>query len=134
MKTYESKSNIVSKPYVRRSQHLVITPSGCPDIFPGKPNPCPPNPCPPIILKTEIFQYTTISDGTNNQYTSNDAVLQFSTSGILDPNGISIINLFINGILQSPNLYVVHQDILILSEAPTQGVPIILQFIKITTS
>ncbi|OPA76604.1 hypothetical protein BVG16_15585 [Paenibacillus selenitireducens] len=131
MMTYEWKSNLVSNSYVRRSQHLVITPSGCPDIFPGKP--CPPNPCPPIILKTETFQYTTISDGTNNQYTSNDAVLQFSTSGILDPNGISIVNLFINGILQSSNLYVVHQDVLILNEAPYQGVPIILQFIKITT-
>ncbi|WP_289139655.1 DUF4183 domain-containing protein [uncultured Brevibacillus sp.] len=108
---------------------------GCPDIFPVQPCPaCPPCPCTPGLLHTETTQYTAISDGTKNVYTNSDAVLQFSTSGILDPNGVSIVNLFINGILQAPNLYTVQPGVLILSDVPVQGVPLILQFIKITIS
>ncbi|WP_312110562.1 DUF4183 domain-containing protein [Brevibacillus reuszeri] len=117
------------------SSYQIIPPLGCPDIFPGQPCPtCAPCPCTPGLLETEIFQYTAISDGVKNTYTNTDAVVQFSTSGILNPNTVSIVNLFINGILQSPNLYTVQPGVLIISEVPVQGVPLILQFIKITTS
>ncbi|MGG4498598.1 DUF4183 domain-containing protein [Brevibacillus reuszeri] len=132
MRYYLTKQN--SERY-GNSSYLIIPPLGCPDIFPGQPCPtCPPCPCTPGLLETEIFQYTAISDGIKNTYTNTDAVVQFSTSGILDPNTVSIINLFINGILQPPNLYAVQPGVLILSDVPIQGVPLILQFIKITTS
>lgn len=67
-------------------------------------------------------------------YTNSDAVMSFSTSGILDPNEVSVVNLFINGMLQPPNLYVVQPGVLILSDIPVLGVPLILQFIKMIVS
>lgn len=127
--------NIVNKTYYRNVQYQILPLFGCPDIFPGQQYPpCPPCPCTPGLLKTETFQYTAISDGTKKVYTNSDAVLQYSTSGILDPGSVSFVNLFINGMLQSPNLFVVQPGVLILSDVPIQGVPLILQFVKITTS
>lgn len=132
MKPYGTKRETVSKSYSRCASYLIHSPFGCPDIFPGQP--CPPCPCTPGLLKTETFQYTAISDGTKKVYTNSDAVPQFSTSGILDPHDVSVVNLFINGILQSSNLYVVKRGVLLVSDVPAQGVPLILQFVKITTS
>ncbi|MGZ0052796.1 DUF4183 domain-containing protein [Brevibacillus gelatini] len=115
-----------------------LMPLGCPDIYPGQPcpscPPCPPCPCTPGLLTTAIYQYTTFSDGQKNMYTDADAVPQLSTSGILGQQSVSIVNLFINGLLQPPNSYVVQNGLLVLSEVPAQGVPIILQFIQIVTS
>jgi hypothetical protein len=67
-------------------------------------------------------------------YTDADATPQLSTSGIIGQQTVSIVNLFINGILQPPNSYLVQPGVLVLSEVPAQGAPIILQFIQITTS
>ncbi|MFP3392087.1 DUF4183 domain-containing protein [Brevibacillus sp. SIMBA_076] len=136
MRYYLAKQqNMVNNVNARSTGYLIIPPLGCPDVYPGQPCPtCPPCPCTPGLLQTEIFQYTAISDGVKNVYTNSDAVIPFSTSGILDPNSVSVVNLFINGILQSSNLYTVQPGALILSDVPVQGVPLILQFIKITTS
>lgn len=135
MRYYVANENTVSKTNSRSTHYLMIPPLGCPDIFPVQPCPtCPPCPCTPGLLQTEVFQFTAISDGIKNVYTNSDAVLPFSTSGILDPNFVSVVNLFINGILQSANLYTVQSGVLILSDVPVQGVPLILQFIRITTS
>ncbi|WP_199929720.1 DUF4183 domain-containing protein [Brevibacillus brevis] len=112
----------VTQSYTVRRQSLQIVP------------PCPPCPCTPGIIRTETYQYTAISDGVKNVYTNSDAVMPFSTSGILDPNEVSVVNLFINGMLQPPNLYVVQPGVLILSDVPVQGVPLILQFIKMIVS
>jgi len=136
MRYYLAKQQkMVNNVNARSTGYLIIPPLGCPDVYPGQPCPtCPPCPCTPGLLQTETFQYTAISDGMKNVYTNSDAVIQFSTSGILDPNSVSVVNLFINGILQSSNLYSVQPGALILSDTPVQGVPLILQFIKITTS
>ncbi|MGG1658838.1 DUF4183 domain-containing protein [Brevibacillus sp. NRS-1366] len=135
MRHYVTKQNTVSNGNSRCSKYFITPPLGCPDIYPSQPCPtCPPCPCTAGLLKTDTFQYTALSDGIKIVYTNSDAVLPFSTSGILDPNGVSVVNLFINGILQSPNLYVVQPGVLILSDVPVLGVPLILQFIKITTS
>ncbi|WP_338068347.1 DUF4183 domain-containing protein [Brevibacillus invocatus] len=134
MRYYVTKQNTVSNVHSRSTSYLVFPPLGCPDIYPGQPCPtCPPCPCTPGLLQTEVYQYTATSDGMKNVYTNSDAVISFSTSGILDPNSVSVVNLFINGILQSPSLYTVQPGALILSDIPVQGVPLILQFIKITT-
>lgn len=104
-----------------------IGPLGCPLIFPRQPS----APQSPTLLRGETFQYTAIADGVRNVYTSGDAVPQFSTSGILDPGTFTFASLFINGILQPPNSYVIQPGILILSDVPVQGAPIIIQFVRI---
>jgi Domain of unknown function (DUF4183) len=102
-------------------------PTGCPNIFPVRDNPNPIN-----ILKVKTFQYTAISDGIKRIYTNQDGVAKYGSSRILNPNSVSYINLFINGILQ-PNInYTVVQGRLIFSnDLPVSGAPIILQFVII---
>ncbi|NBJ68033.1 MULTISPECIES: DUF4183 domain-containing protein [Clostridia] len=97
---------------------------------------CPPAPPPPTnVLKAETSQYTAISDGIKTVYTNQDKVPAYSTSDILNPNDVSYINLFINGILQPATIYNVQPGSLQLLvdqiNIPRNGVPIILQFIKI---
>ncbi|WP_188066801.1 DUF4183 domain-containing protein [Brevibacillus brevis] len=141
MQQKTSKRIVVTRSNNLSTCYPVMPPLGCPNIFPGQPcptcppcPPCPPCPCTPGMLTTVVSQYTTFSDGQKNVYTNADASLQFSTSGILDPSTVSIVNLFINGILQPSNTYVVQPGVMMLSDVPFQGVPIILQFIQISTS
>ncbi|MEB5456443.1 DUF4183 domain-containing protein [Virgibacillus pantothenticus] len=101
--------------------------------------PVPPTPPPPSnVLKAETSQYTAISDGVKTVYTNQDKVPEYSTSDILNPNDVSYINLFINGILQPATIYNVQPGSLQLlvdqSDIPRNGVPIILQFIKILSN
>jgi len=100
-------------------------PKGCPDIYPGNEV--------PRILKGESLQYVTFSDGIKRIYTNKDGSTEYGNVGILDPNSVSYTNLFINGMLQPPVLYRVKRGVLVLTtkDVPNQGVPIILQFIKI---
>lgn len=98
--------------------------------------PIPPTPPPPSqVLNAETSQYTALSDGVKTVYTNQDKEPQFSTSDILNPNDVSYINLYINGILQPTSIYHVQAGTLTLlvgpNEVPRNGVPIILQFIKI---
>lgn len=85
------------------------------------------------FAKTEIFQYYAQSDGTKLIYTNADELTQYGHTGILDPNTVSYINLFINGILQPQNQYVVEPGklTLISVNAPEAGNIIILQFVRI---
>lgn len=101
-------------------------PQGCPEIFPGPP-PSPPE----NILKVETFQYTALSDGVKNVYMNADGFPEFDSSPILDPQEVSYVNLFINGLLQPPSTYTVQPGILTLTEVPNAGAPIILQFVII---
>ena len=139
MRTHEARKSIGSHQYNRIGQYQIYPPQGCPDIFPQRCPPCPPCPecptCPPVgVLQTEVFQFTAFADGIRNVFTNQDAAPQFSTIGILDPQNVSITNLFINGILQPPNLYTVQPGSLVLSDVPFRGVPIILQFVVIRQS
>lgn len=104
-----------------------LNPPGCPGIFPR-----PASPAVPQLLKAETYQYTAYSDGLRNVYTDSDAVPLYSTSPILDPDGVTYLNLFVNGILQPLNLYTVRPGLLILNDIPPRGVPLILQFVIIT--
>lgn len=87
----------------------------------------------PQILKTEIYQYNALSDGVKKIYTNLDELTEYGDRGILNPQFISYINLFINGQLQPPNVYEVQEGILVLKtcDIPQKNVPIVLQFITI---
>lgn len=84
-------------------------------------------------LKTEIYQYNAISDGEKKVYTNQDELTEYGNRGILNPQNVSYINLFINGLLQPPSIYEVEEGFLTLktSDIPQKNVPIILQFISI---
>lgn len=81
--------------------------------------------------KTEIQTFYTFSDGKKRVYLDCDGAEEGSQ--ILDPNTVSIVNVFINAVLQpSPNFKITQGVFRILThEVPMKGVPIILQFIKI---
>jgi hypothetical protein len=106
-------------------------PQGCPNLFPT-PSP-PPTPTNPIVLKAETYQYNAISDGIKRIYTNADELSEYGNRGILDPSTVSYTNLFVNGALQPPNLYLVQEGLLIFTsiDPPSAGVPINLQFISI---
>lgn len=117
--------------YKKRVCFPPISPKGCPDVYPGKEKPVTPK-----ILKADTLQYVTFSDGIKRVYTNQDGLMGYGNTGILDPNSVSYINLFINAMLQPPILYQVKEGILVLTsqDVPKQGVPIILQFIMIYES
>lgn len=108
-----------------------LSPPGCPDIFPG-----PRCQEVPQILQVETFLYNAISDGIKHIYTNADELTQYGNNGILNPNSVSYMNLFINGILQPSVNYQVQEGLLILTtpDVPENGVSISLQFIRIIGS
>ncbi|WP_412675823.1 DUF4183 domain-containing protein [Bacillus paramycoides] len=66
-------------------------------------------------------------------YTNEDKLDLYQSVNIHSPDRVSYINLFINGLLQSPNSYKVEewQLSLITNLAPKKGTLIILQFITL---
>ncbi|MEH7380193.1 DUF4183 domain-containing protein [Bacillus sp. JJ1533] len=85
------------------------------------------------VRKTEVYQYNTLSDGVKSTYTNEDELKEYGERGILDPNSVSFINLFINGVLQPPNTYEIKKGYLRLNtiDVPLKNTPIIIQFITI---
>lgn len=120
------------KPYQQKGL-LPSAPKGCPNIYPGKNKP---DPEIPKLLKVDTLQFVTISDGVKRIFTDQDGLEEYGTTPILSPDSVSYINLFINAMLQPPPLYQVQKGMLILTskDVPHQGVPIILQFIRIYDS
>ncbi|MBW3113613.1 DUF4183 domain-containing protein [Bacillus sp. MCCB 382] len=103
-------------------------PKSCHTIYPPVPIPQTPG-----ILKTTTFQYVAYSDGAKRNFTNQDRSEEYSTSGILCPQQVSYMNLFVNAMLQPPSLYKVREGLLTLNSAdlPAAGVPVILQYILI---
>nr|WP_126429850.1 DUF4183 domain-containing protein [Brevibacillus marinus] len=85
------------------------------------------------ILKTKVSYYYTVSNGDKRIFTDSDGIKGYGSKRIPDPKMYSLINLYINGVLQPPNIYKVKRGLLIIrsGELPQKGVPIILQFIRI---
>jgi Domain of unknown function (DUF4183) len=111
----------------------VLGPQG-PQGLPGPQGPQGP-PGPPIAgpIQTTSLLYFAFSDGQNLVYTNSDGFGEYGITEILSPNEVSYINLFINGILQPQSNYQVENGrlTLLVDEAPSEGVPITLQFIII---
>ncbi|MFO1443679.1 DUF4183 domain-containing protein [Bacillus sp. Bva_UNVM-123] len=85
------------------------------------------------IAKVDTYQYHAISDGVKSVYTNEDELIEYGNKGILNPETVSFINLFVNGILQAQNQYIVETGKLtfISNDVPFAGSPITLQFVKI---
>ena len=78
-------------------------------------------------------QYYTISDGIKNEYTNDNELKKYSTNGIPGPNEVSYYNLYINGVLQPKETYIVQKGLLKLltTDIPLKGHTIILESIAI---
>lgn len=85
------------------------------------------------ICKVDTYQYNALSDGISSIYLNENELKEYGDRGILDPEKVSYINLFINGVLQPPNTYEVKEGLLHLkiNDLPQKNTPIILQFITI---
>jgi len=88
------------------------------------------------ILPAEIYHYNTVADGERNEFTNEDELKCYGDRGILDPEKVSFINLYVNGVLQPKANYVVKKGRLTLltSDIPHKGVPITLEFITLKDS
>lgn len=86
---------------------------------------------PPSKIKTTEFY--TISDGRKKTYTIEDCMENAGEQNIKDVSEVSLINLFINGVLQPKVNYEVRMGKIILKtvDAPAKGSPIILQMITV---
>ena len=86
-----------------------------------------------VILPAETYYYNTISKYMRREYTDEDELELYGNKGILDPDEVSFINLYINGVLQPKVNYSVKKGLLTLltSDTPHEGVPITLEFITI---
>ncbi|MGY0693617.1 DUF4183 domain-containing protein [Virgibacillus sp. FSP13] len=89
----------------------------------------------PTTIGLKTFQYLTLADENKRIYTDQDALKQYGSSNIPNPDNISYMNLFINGVLQPEVLYRVHEGSLELlsSDLPLQGTTIILLFVVMET-
>jgi hypothetical protein len=109
------------------SEFRYAPPQDCGWIFPPRSS--------GTVLSATTLQYTAISDGIKRIYTDQDGLSEYQSCQIFDPARATLINLFVNGMLQSPNLYRVQLGSLILktNDVPEKGVPIVLQFVMITS-
>jgi len=116
--------------YTRKAsttRSLFYVPPGCPDIFPGNDlNPYP-------LLMSETYFYCAVSDGEQRVFTDQDGLTEYNSSNILDPTQVSLMNLYINGMIQPPVLYEVSKGMLLLktTDVPRKDVTIVLQFIRL---
>lgn len=82
--------------------------------------------------KVEVYEYYTVSDGESKSYREDDGVPELGKQVILAPSHVSYMNLFINGVLQPKECYVVQKGEITLKteDAPPKGAPVILQMFK----
>lgn len=85
------------------------------------------------VLNAENYQYNTVSDGIKTEFTNDDELIEYGNNGIPNPNEVSFMNLYINGVLQPEANYIVDTGLLTLitEEIPNNGVPIVLEYLKI---
>ena len=85
------------------------------------------------LLKGEIYQYNTVSNGVKREYTNADELTMYGNKGILNPNDVSFYNVYINGVLQPKTNYDLTEGLLVLKtlNVPLAGAPIIVEFITV---
>lgn len=85
------------------------------------------------VYPAEVYHYNTIADGMKKEFTNADELQSYGNKGIIDPKQVSLINLYINGVLQPTVNYEIKKGLLSLltSDIPHKGVPITLEFITL---
>lgn len=78
-------------------------------------------------------QYYTIADGVKREYTDDDALGKYSSGGIPGPRDVSYYNLYVNGVLQPRENYIVEKGLLkfMTADIPQKGRSIILESISV---
>ncbi|MBM7542073.1 DUF4183 domain-containing protein [Amphibacillus cookii] len=86
-----------------------------------------------LTVRAETYQYNARSDGEKYTYTNADELTEYGNRGILDPTKMTIVNLYVNGVLQPTNTYLVKEGELRFQtdHPPVAHAPIILQFVKL---
>jgi len=84
------------------------------------------------LLRAEVYQYNALSDG-NKIYTDKNEITMYGRQGILSPLLTSYEHLFVNGVIQPSVNYSVEEGLLTLDtiDAPDNGVPVTLQFVRV---
>ncbi|MEK3800407.1 DUF4183 domain-containing protein [Peribacillus sp. FSL H8-0477] len=79
--------------------------------------------------KVKVYEYYSISDGHCRVFKEADGVKELGKQEILDPNDVSYMNLFVNGVLQPKESYDVQRGVIKLNtlDVPPKGAPVILQ-------
>jgi hypothetical protein len=86
--------------------------------------------CKSYLLKADIYQYNTFSDGKKRVYTNEDELKEYGDRGILSTNEVSYYDLFVNGVLQSKAAYKITKGFLefLTDDIPSIGEPINIVF------
>ncbi|MBE3102653.1 MAG: DUF4183 domain-containing protein [Bacilli bacterium] len=90
--------------------------------------------CYHLPRKVEVYEYFTIANGHCRIFKEKkDGIKELRKQFILDPCEVSYMNLFINGVLQPKENYIVKKgEIKLLTlDVPIQGSPVILQMLKV---
>jgi hypothetical protein len=87
------------------------------------------------LLHAEVYQYNARSFG-NKIYTDSNEITIYGSEGISNPLLSSYEHLFVNGVIQPSINYSVAEGLLTLDtlDAPDNGVPVTLQFVRIFVS
>lgn len=83
------------------------------------------------LLKAKTFYYIARSSGDRKEYTDQDALPAYHSSGVLSPEAVSYCNLFVNGMLQPKSNYTFLKGNLTFNttDAPPKGVFIVMEFV-----
>ncbi len=82
------------------------------------------------LLKAEVYQYNTLSDGMKRVYTDADELTEYGTRGILSPDSVSCLNVFVNGVLQPKANYHLTEGRLefLTDDLPLKGQSVLISF------
>ena len=84
------------------------------------------------LLTGEVYQYNAYAHGLKI-YTNGDEIVEYGDRGILDPDSVSYLSLFTNGVLQPPINYSVTAGMLTLdtNNVPISTAPVLIRFITL---
>ncbi|MGE7216274.1 DUF4183 domain-containing protein [Priestia koreensis] len=76
--------------------------------------------------------YIAFSDGVKRRYTDQEASLIDRSRAILDPNQFTLVNVYVNGMIQPPPTYFLKEgELLFVDDPPLVNSPIIVEYIAI---
>lgn len=83
------------------------------------------------VLKSEVCNYITLSNGEKREYTNQDALTEYHSCGILPPEMVSYYNVFVNGVLQPHSNYTISEGSIKFDteDVPPKDAFIIIEFI-----